>query len=132
MPKFSQKSKNNLESCHDDLQKLFNEVIKYFDCSIICGYRGERDQNEAFFNGNSKVMFPNSMHNLYPSLAVDVVPYRLDWEDIDRFYYFSGFVLGIAKTMNIPIRWGGDWDSDTEVNDNKFNDLVHFELVLNA
>ena len=24
---------------------------------------------------------------------------------------------------------GGDWDSDTETNDNKFDDLVHFELA---
>jgi hypothetical protein len=30
--------------------------------------------------------------------------------------------------MDIPLRWGGDWDSDTEVNDNGFDDLVHFEL----
>ena len=24
---------------------------------------------------------------------------------------------------------GGDWDSDTETNDSKFDDLVHFELA---
>ena len=31
--------------------------------------------------------------------------------------------------MGIKIRWGGDWDSDTQVNDNKFDDLVHFEEI---
>ena len=34
-----------------------------------------------------------------------------------------------AKSMGIDIRWGGDWDRDTEVRDNKFDDLVHFEIV---
>ena len=29
----------------------------------------------------------------------------------------------------VEIRWGGDWDSDTQVKDNKFDDLVHFELI---
>lgn len=30
--------------------------------------------------------------------------------------------------MGVTLRWGGDWDSDTEVNDNSFDDLVHFEI----
>jgi len=28
----------------------------------------------------------------------------------------------------MKIRWGGDWDMDTQTKDNKFDDLVHFEL----
>ena len=42
--------------------------------------------------------------------------------------YFAGVVKGIASQMGIGIRWGGDWDMDTEVKDNRFDDLVHFEL----
>jgi len=30
--------------------------------------------------------------------------------------------------MGLKIRWGGDWDMDTQTKDNKFDDLVHFEL----
>ena len=30
--------------------------------------------------------------------------------------------------MDINLRWGGDWDQDTEVKDNRFDDLGHFEL----
>jgi len=37
--------------------------------------------------------------------------------------------MGVASQMGIKIRWGGDWDSDGSVCDNKFNDLVHFELA---
>ena len=29
---------------------------------------------------------------------------------------------------SLKIRWGGDWDMDTQTKDNKFDDLVHFEL----
>jgi len=31
--------------------------------------------------------------------------------------------------MTHDLRWGGDWDRDTQVDDNNFDDLVHFELV---
>jgi len=30
--------------------------------------------------------------------------------------------------MGFKIRWGGDWDMDTHTKDNKFDDLVHFEM----
>lgn len=127
--KFSLISQNKLNTCHPDLQTLFNEVIKYYDCSIICGHRNELEQNEAFRTGRSKLKFPNSKHNQVPSLAVDVVPYPVDWNDHKRFYHFAGFVLGLAHTLNIKIRWGGDWDSDLQFKDEKFLDLPHFELV---
>jgi len=37
-------------------------------------------------------------------------------------------VRGIGKQLNVNIRWGGDWDSDGEVADNSFDDLVHVEI----
>jgi peptidoglycan L-alanyl-D-glutamate endopeptidase CwlK len=129
MPAFSERSKSNLKTAHPDLQRLFNEVVKYWDCAVIEGYRGPEEQHEAFINGKSKLDWPNGKHNKLPSLAVDVAPCSIDFNDIHRIYCFAGFVLGIAKMMGIKIRWGGDWDSDTEVKDNKFNDLVHFEVI---
>ena len=129
MPRFGKTSKKNLNTCHEDLFDLFNEVIKYFDCSILEGHRGEEDQNKYFKEGKSKVKFPRGRHNAYPSNAVDVVPYPVDWNDTNRMYYFAGIVKGIAETMEIKIRWGGDWDGDTEVKDTKFKDLPHFELM---
>jgi len=128
MPNFSKRSKDNLATCDVKLQNLFNEVINYFDCSVLCGHRGEKEQNEAFHAGRSKLKFPKSKHNSSPSQAVDVAPYPIDWEDKERFYYFAGMVKGIAQKMDIPIRWGGDWDSDTQVKDQTFFDLPHFEL----
>ena len=128
MPKFGKRSKAKLETCHPDLQRLFNEVIKHFDCSILQGERGEEEQNEYYRTGKSKLKFPQSKHNSSPSLAVDVAPYPIDWNDKHRFYYFAGFVKGIAASMGITLRWGGDWDGDNDLNDQTFFDLPHFEL----
>lgn len=135
MPKFGKRSTTNLEEAHKDLQTVFNEVIKYFDCSVIDGHRGEKEQNEAFHKGKSKLKYPQSKHNKEPAMAVDVVPYPINWKDVDRMRYFAGYVMGIANLLknrgiiDHALRWGGDWDKDTEVNDNKFQDFPHFELI---
>ena len=128
MPRFGKRSIGRLQTCDQKLQELFYEVVKHFDCSIIEGHRGEERQNKAFADGKSKVKYPNGKHNQNPSIAVDVAPYPIDWSDRDRFHYFGGFVLGVAKEMGMNIRWGGDWNQDTETKDNKFDDLVHFEI----
>ena len=130
MPRFGITSRDRLATCHTALQKIFNEVVKHFDCSILCGHRGEDAQNTAHDDGKSKLRFPLSKHNKVPSIAVDVAPYPVDWKDRDRFYYFAGFVKGVASQMGYEIRWGGDWDSDTQVKDNVFRDLPHFEFII--
>lgn len=130
MANFSLLSQQRLGECHPDLQRLFNEVIRHRDCTVICGHRREVEQDEAFESGKSKVEWPNSKHNKYPSMAVDVVPYPIDWNDRSAFYLFAGFVIGIAKGMGINLRCGADWDGDGKVKDQNFHDLPHFELIL--
>lgn len=129
MPKFSQKSKSQLDTCDRRLQIIFNEVIKHIDCTILEGFRDKKKQNEVFEKGLSDVKWPDSKHNIKPSLALDVAPYPIDWNDKYRFYYFAGFILGVSKCLGIELRWGGDWDGDHDFKDQKLNDLVHFELV---
>ena len=128
MPKFGRTSRKRLITCKEDLQTLFNEVVKHFDCSVLVGYRGRNEQDTAYESGHSKVKWPNGKHNSNPSLAVDVAPYPIDWDDRERFIYFGGFVKGCAYQLGLPLRWGGDWDNDTQLSDNEFDDLVHFEL----
>lgn len=128
MPTFGFKSATKLATCDERLQDLFNEVIKTFDCTVTEGHRGQEAQHEAFTTGKSKLDWPNGNHNSNPSRAVDVYPFPVDMNDTRRFYYFAGYVKGVAAALGIKIRWGGDWNKDTQVKDNKFNDLVHFEL----
>lgn len=128
MPQFSQTSKDRLATCDAKLQKVFNEVIRYFDCIVLEGHRGEEAQNRAFSEGKSQLKFPAGRHNSMPSKAVDVIPFPIDWSDRERMTLFAGFVMGIAQGMDIDIRWGGDWNENTKVKDNSFDDLPHFEV----
>ena len=123
-------SRSRLETCHPDLQRLFNELIKDWDISIICGHRSEEEQNAAVARGNSKTLYPNSKHNQMPSLAVDAALYPIDWEDTGRHYMFVGMVKQKAKDLGINIRCGADWDGDNDTDDQTFHDLPHFEVVL--
>lgn len=128
MPAFGSNSKANLYTAHVELQRLFEEVVKGYDCTVICGYRSKEDQDKAVAQGLSKTPYPQSKHNRKPSVAVDVAPYPINWKDEKRFYHFAGYVMGVAERLGIPVRWGGDWDSDNDLNDQTFMDLVHFEL----
>ena len=128
MPRFGRTSKSRLATCDSRLQKVFNEVIKYVDCSVLEGHRDGERQNKLYKEGKTKVLYPNGRHNSDPSNAVDVTPYPVDWADRERQTLFAGFVLGIAKSMDIELRWGGDWDRDFKVVDNRFDDFPHFEI----
>lgn len=121
MPKFGKRSRKELATAHPDLQRLFNEVVKMFDCAVICGHRGKADQEKAFAGGFSKVQWPKSKHNQVPARAVDVVPWPSGFKDEEEFYKLAGFVKGIAAQMKINVQWGGDWK--------KFRDLPHWQIV---
>ena len=129
MYRFGQTSETNLLTCDKRIQFVLREAIKIIDFSVICGHRDKHNQNRAFNSGSSKLPFPKSKHNKMPSLAVDITPFPLDWDNLERFYFLAGIVLGIGHSNDIKLRYGGDWDRDGDITDNNFNDLVHFELI---
>lgn len=135
MPKFSARSLLNLASCDLDLQILFHEVIKNFDCIITDGYRNKEAQDEAFNSGKSKVQWPNGKHNQKPSQAADVYSYPINFDDEKLAVWFGGYVQGIAQKlkdegkMTHSIRWGGAWSGLGKLNTgNMLSDIGHFEL----
>ena len=128
MPYFGKTSKKRLSTCNSKLQEIFNEVIKHVDCSVLEGHREKDRQNKLYKEGKTKVKYPDGRHNRQPSSAVDVTPYPVDWKDRERQTLFAGFVIGVASQMGINLRWGGDWDQDFQVVDNRFDDFPHFEL----
>ncbi len=130
MPKFGSTSKLRLTTCHPEIRAVMNDAIKVIDIKIISGRRDEEQQTAAYEAGMSQVPWPKSTHNTDPSEGIDVAPYPISWDDRERFTLMAGIILGIAYKMGIALRWGGDWDQDTEVKDNKFDDLGHFEVVL--
>lgn len=129
MYQLSARSKQNVGQLDDKLQLIVNEAIQIIDFAVTCGHRNKHDQTEAFKKGLSKLQFPNSKHNSLPSMAMDVAPYPIDYNDTKRFYYLAGILMGIAAKHKIKLRWGGDWDMDNNFKNNTFQDLPHFELV---
>jgi hypothetical protein len=107
------------------LLKVMNELIKIMDVTIIEGLRSKERQDKLVAQGASKTKFSKHIEGK----AIDVAPYPIDWKDRDRFHYMGGMIRGIGQQLGYRIRFGGDWDSDGETKDNKFDDLVHFEIL---
>ena len=124
MPKFGKRSKERLRGVDTRLVNVLNELIKIMDVTIIEGLRSKQRQEILLKEGKTKTKFSKHIEGK----AVDLAPYPIDWEDRDRFHYMGGMIRGIAKQLNINVRWGGDWDSDGETKDNSFDDLVHVEI----
>lgn len=138
MPAFSAKSRAALATCDSRLQRVLNEVVKHFDCTVLEGHRSVARQQALYAQGRTTPgpvvtqidgVRTKGTHNYLPSRAVDVVPYPIDWADTQRMHYFAGFVVGTAASMGVTLRWGGDWDRDTQTADERFRDLPHFEVV---
>ena len=55
MPRFGKRSRNALATCNPKLQEIFNEVIKFVDCSVLEGHRSKERQNKLFDEGKTKV-----------------------------------------------------------------------------
>ena len=124
MYKFGKRSRKRLEGVDAKLVNVLNELIKIMDVTVIEGLRSAERQKELLAKGATKVKYSKHMEGK----AVDIAPYPKDWEDRERFHYMGGMVRGIAKALNLKVRWGGDWDSDGEIKDNSFDDLVHIEI----
>lgn len=122
------RSLKKLNGCHFDLVRLFLRVDQIVPITVICGPRGQEAQDEAYALNNSTKKFPESVHNKVPSEGVDAGPKPIDWGNTKLWYHFGGLVRGIAAEMRIEIRWGGDWDGDFDLTDQKLMDLCHFEL----
>lgn len=135
MPKFSKASLAKLETCHEDLQKVMHEAIKYIDFTVIYGHRSPEEQFELYKKGRKLVdgkwvkvgatvtnldgKNKKSNHNTNPSKAVDIAPYPIDWNNIQRFKDLAGVVKKAAETVGVQIQWGGDW---------KMRDYPHYEV----
>ena len=134
--KFGNGSKKRLGTCDTRLITLANIVLDYgfFDFGILEGHRTEDRQNHYYHHGKSKVQWPNSKHNSKPSRAFDYVLWlngRPTSHDRDRpsYYMAIGVFKVEAMRLGVDIRSGGDWDGDWSVTDQKFNDLMHIEIL---
>lgn len=158
MPSFGAKSTAKLETADPRLIRVFKTVVPHWDCQILEGLRTPQRQLILFKEGKSKVdgTRKRSKHNFSPSRAIDAAPFyateggvvwppqRPEEADVEeltkwhathtkvvaRYYAFAHYVQAVGMTLGIPIRLGADWNGNRDFNDQTFDDLVHFELIL--
>lgn len=132
-----------LEFADVRLVNLAHEVAKHRSMVVREGFRDEAEQNKAFAEKKSQKKWPDSLHNTKPCRAIHFIPLdqngKIPWvtgtsvgNSVEqRLFYtlFAGEVIGIGKMLGYEIRWGGDWDGDFELNDQKFHDLCHYEVI---
>jgi len=136
---FGLKSGVCLGTCHPDLVAVVNKVMSWqvMDFSVIEGHRSIERQQDLFREGRSKIdgVIKQGKHNYIPSDAADLMPYPRVingvnvWKDERRFTILAGLMYAAAAELGIKLRWGGDWDSDGNANDQSFHDLPHFERL---
>ena len=125
MPAFGKRSRERLRGVDMRLRNVLNEVVKHYDITILEGLRSKERQEELVAKGASKTM--KSKH--LEGMAVDIAPYPLPgWNDRDEFVYMAGRVMQQADVLKVALRWGGDWNRNERLKDNRFDDLVHFEV----
>lgn len=145
MIRFGDTSRRRLITAHPKLVVLAYEVKDYLsaaqftlvpDFTILCGHRDRDAQIAAYAAKTSKVTWPNSKHNQYPSHAIDVAPWDvqdpngpINWDNLDAFRILGRTFVQVGSIIGIPVRWGGDWDGDGDEDDQRFNDYPHIELI---
>ncbi|MCK5237729.1 MAG: hypothetical protein KAR06_12195, partial [Deltaproteobacteria bacterium] len=139
--KLGKKSQSVYDTLHPKLKLLVDMVLLHVDISLIEGLRPQQKQIEYFVKKLSKLDWPKSKHNKTrdPQLkaieykvsdALDLVPYPTAYKDKEQMIYTAGYVIACAHALGIKLRWGGDWNEDTILNNkrNDFFDCWHFEI----
>ena len=128
---FGNRSLDSLSTADGRWTEICNMALSLgvMDFSVLEGHRNKQKQNAAYDEDNSQVRWPNGKHNTLPSLAVDLAPYPIIWSEGERFRILAGLIFACAAILGYKLRWGGDWNSNGRMRDEKFRDPGHFELV---
>lgn len=128
------RSRARLDTCHPLLIALFDRVIKRSDLArdltVVCGHRGQAEQDAAVRSGASKLGWPKSAHNTKPSRAVDIAPIfggSVSWQWPDYHAIapavkaeWAAMVAEGLVPAGVRLTWGGDWS--------RFPDGPHWQL----
>ena len=132
-------SRKKLHGIHPRLIRVVERAIELTeqDFKVLCGVRTLAEQKELYAQGRTKpgpkvTWTLNSRH--LPAAdgfghAVDLCPFPIDWNTLSKFDAVSKAMFAAAKELNIPIRWGADWDGDGKPREKGESDSPHFELA---
>jgi len=120
---------DKLKQAHPQLANWFREDVKskYPDAHISWSYRDRMNQNQAFAEGKSKLVFPLSAHNKSDdqgnpcALALDLFQLASNGMGCWPWAYFKQ-IAEEMKASRQDMKWGGDFKS--------LGDADHFELQM--
>ena len=114
-----------LAHVHPDLVKVIlaaSQDPQAFE--VIQGLRTVAQEQAAVASGHSQTMHSRHLPNAQGvACAVDVaalVAGHIAWAPASLYAIIAGEVKGAARTLGIPVEWGGDWVS--------LKDYGHFQL----
>ena len=132
-------SRKKLEGLHPNLVAVVTRAIEVTtqDFSVLCGVRTLAEQKELYAQGRTKpgkiVTWTLKSRHLPAEdglgRAVDLAPYPIDWDSSFKFDAIAAAMMQASKELNIPIRWGANWDQDGKPRERGENDSPHFELA---
>lgn len=126
--KLGQRSIDRLKGVNPSLVAVFKRACETmpFDVTVLEGLRSYERQQELLKQGATKVSISRHMSGN----ALDIAPYPIDWNGLERFQIVAEHMFKAAKELGIVIRWGGTWERSftKPVKWAKFLDAPHFEL----
>ena len=105
--------------------------ISEVDFTVMEGVRTLERQRELYAQGRTapgKIVTWTMKSRHIEGKAVDLVPYPLDWNDIEKFNKIKDAMFQAAKELDVNLRWGADWDGDGNYRGKGEYDSPHFEI----
>ena len=121
---FGLKSKANLATVHEDLQRVMEEAIKEapYDFSITEGLRSLERQKQLFADKKSSTM--KSRHLTGHAVDVCIIIDGKDNWEMDKYKELATHIEAVASALDIDIECGAFWQ--------RFPDGPHIELDRNV
>lgn len=133
------RSLERLEGVHPHLVEVVKRAIEITtqDFMVLEGVRTPARQAELYAQGRTKpgkkvtwTKVSNHFKNKATGFghAVDLCPFPVDWNDIDKFDQIAHAMNKAADEVGVRIRWGANWDGDEKPREKGESDSPHFEL----
>ena len=105
--------------------------ISEVDFTVLEGVRTLERQRELYAQGRTapgKIVTWTMKSRHIEGKAVDLVPYPLDWNDLEKFNKIKDAMFQAARELDVNLRWGADWDGDGNYREKGEYDSPHFEI----
>ncbi len=130
--RLGERSLKRLDGVHPDVWAVVQYAIRVspidFGIPRTGGVRDIATQHRLMGTGASKTL--RSRHltgHAVDIYGIDPVTGKGTWEPRYVMPVHAAFEQASAA-LDVPLRWGGDWDGDGDIRERGENDLVHHEL----